>query len=105
MKNIYTNGDYYKLSIAEEKINNSHYSKTIKKNLIKFIRPINLIGITLGSNVKSYNTCKKYVELLTALNINPITIDEHSKFDYIPNILNRVIEIAESKYTENQNKK
>lgn len=105
MKNICTNGDYYKLSVAENKISNSLYSPTIKKNLIKYIKTINLIGITLGSKGRSYNTCKKYVELLTALNINPITIDEHSKFDYIPNILNRVIEIAETKYTENQNKK
>ncbi len=99
MKNIYTHGDYYKLSIAEEKINNSSYSMTIKNNLIKFIRQINLIGITPVSKSKSYNTCKKYIGFLNQLNINPITINEHSGFDYIPNILNRVVEIAETKYS------
>ena len=105
MKNIYTGGDYYRLSIVEEKINSSSYSQTIKKNLIRFIRQINLVGITNVSKNMSYNTCKKYIEILTKLDINPITIDEHSSFDCIPNILNRVIEIAETKFTENQNEK
>ena len=98
-------GDYYKLSIAESKINSSSYSKTIKKNLINCIKKINSKGITTVTKNMSYNTTQKYTMLLTNLNLNPITISNNSKFDYIQNILVRVIDIADKTKFNNETDK
>lgn len=88
-------GDYYKLSKAKEIILSSSYSKTIKKGLITFITRINYCGITPTSKNYSYNTSKKYIQLLNELRINPITINDNCNIDMIENILNRARKVAE----------
>jgi hypothetical protein len=99
-------GDYYKLSKAKSIIISSSYSKTIKNNLIKFLEDINTRGITEASNKKSYNSAKKYINFLNSLKINPITLNEDSQFNYIENLLTRVIKVAEdTKFKKNKDLK
>lgn len=88
-------GDYYKLSKAKEIIFSSSYSKTIKNGLVKFITEINHYGITPTSKNYSYNTSKKYIQLLNELKLNPITINDDSNINMIENILNRARTVAE----------
>lgn len=83
-------GDYYKLSKAKELILSSTYSKTVKKGLINFIENVNAYGITIASSKRSYNTIRRYISILNELKINPITINDDSKFLKIENIINRV---------------
>ena len=88
-------GDYYKLSKAKEIILSSSYSKTIKQGLIKFIVDVNIYGMTPTSKRFSYNTSKKYIQLLNNLKVNPITINDDCNIDMIENILNRAKKVAE----------
>jgi len=88
-------GDYYKLSKAKEIILSSSYSKTIKQGLIKFIVDVNIYGMTPTSKRFSYNTSKKYIQLLNDLKVNPITINDDCNIDMIENILNRAKKVAE----------
>ena len=88
-------GDYYKFSKAKELILLSSYSNTLKKGLIEFIKNVNEYGMTNASATLSYNTVKKYIQLLDNLKINPITINDKYSLQKIDNLLNRARKLAE----------
>lgn len=91
-------GKYYKLSKAKEIIENSSYTKTIKKGLLNFIEDVHRYGMTRGSKKYSYNTTRRYVSYLNELNVNPITLNDNCKIDEIENLIVRARDVAERKY-------
>ena len=68
---------------AESLIVSSKYSKTIKNNLIKFIRIIAKSNMDVAKTKLSYNTYRRYLNLLGDLGINPITIPDDCGLQYI----------------------
>ena len=51
--------------------------------------------MTDASSTFSYNTVRKYIQLLDSLKVNPITINENHKIEKIENLLNRARKLAE----------
>ncbi len=81
-------GDYYKLSRAIEMINDSNYTEKMKKRLIEVLKGVNLhrsIWKAREKSVYSKNSFNKYLKMIRALNINPVTIPNKWKIDYLKN--------------------
>ena len=74
---------FFTLEQAESLIVSSKYSKTIKNNLIKFIRIIAKSNMDVAKTKLSYNTYRRYLNLLGDLGINPITIPDDCGLQYI----------------------
>lgn len=94
-------GDYYKLRGAKKIINASEKSKKWKKKLKEFLNAVAKYGTVKGVYENKFcceDTGKKYVSILEQLGINPVTIDETSKYDYLPNLYKMALEVAEKKY-------
>lgn len=98
LQDYFYKGDYVTLSKGIEIINKSNYTQTIKLNLIRFIKSINLIGITYAKKGFSYNVVNNYINLLNQLGINPICLSDSSKFNKIENLLKQLRKTAEEKY-------
>ncbi|MEG2013807.1 MAG: phage/plasmid replication protein [Anaerovoracaceae bacterium] len=78
-------GDFWSLPKAIELVQHSAYSGTRKKNLIAFLRSVAADG--LDALKCSANTRKRNSELLSQLNVNPLTIPaNYSNMDHIENI-------------------
>ena len=80
---MFPKGDFFTLEQAESLIVSSKYSKTIKNNLIKFIRIIVKSNMDVAKTTLSYNTYRRYLNLLGDLGINPITIPDDCGLQYI----------------------
>ena len=80
---MFPKGDFFTLEQAESLIVSSKYSKTIKNKLIKFIRIIAKSNMDVAKTKLSYNTYRRYLNLLGDLGINPITIPDDCGLQYI----------------------
>lgn len=94
-------GDYYKMKQAKKLINQSNLSKDKKEKLKKFLSAVEKYrGV---KNVYKHKWCceetgKKYIQWLNNLGINPITIDNNSKYDTLPNLYKLALATAEKNY-------
>ena len=82
-------GDYYKLSKAIEMIMDSNYTDIMKKRTIEVLQAINLHRSIWKAREKSQyskNSFNKYLKMIRALNINPVTIPNSWEVNYIKSI-------------------
>lgn len=101
IKQYYYTGDYYKLSIAVTKIKESDkYTNFMKDKLILFICRIKCVGIDRVKRIGLYSkgTIRNYIKMLSDLGINPITIDEDSKYDMLGSLYTLAIKQAQENY-------
>lgn len=103
-----------KLKIAKDKINKSRHPKSWKTKLKDFATVVNDYGVadTIASNNKeigeksknskhhkySYKTVEHYIEILESLGINPVTLDNNSKFDKLESLHTLIEKVAQEKY-------
>lgn len=90
--------DYIKISNAIDIIRKSSYTQTIKLNLIKFLKVVDMVGMTNTKKYFCYNAVTKYLDLLNKLELNPICLSDSSKFDRITNLLDQAKEVAQKNY-------
>ena len=74
---MFPRGDFYTLEQAEALISSSKHSKTTKNHLIKFLRIIAKEDMDTAKSQLSYNTYQRYLNLLSDLGVNPITIPDN----------------------------
>lgn len=98
LQNYFYEGDYVTLSNGIDIIKESSYSQTIKLNLIKFLKAVNLVGMTYTTKQFPYGVVRKYIMLLNKLGVNPICLSDNSKFNKIENLLQQLRRTAEEKY-------
>ena len=82
-------GDYYKLSKAIQIIKESNYTDIIKKRLIEVLQEVNLHRSIWRAREKSKyskNSFNKYLKMIRTLNLNPVTIPNKWKIDYLESI-------------------
>lgn len=93
-------GDYYKGSIYKKMVNESDEKKLVKKRLNEFSLMESRYGIDglIQKKKFCYDTERKYIQILNNLNINPITIPDNCKYDYLENVLKLARKVAEEKY-------
>lgn len=102
LEDYFYKGDYVTLLKGIDIIKKSNYSQTVKLNLIKFLKTVNLIGISYvkrrnGRGI-SHNTFNNYINSLNKLGINPICLSDNSKFNKIENLFKQLKRTAEEKY-------
>ena len=101
VKQYYYGGDYYKLSIAINKIKDAeNYTNLAKNKLIIFLSRIKCVGIdrVKKCGIYSKGTIRNYIKQLTELGINPIVIDEDSEYDMLESLYTLAVKQAEEKY-------
>ena len=98
LQDFFNSGNYIHLDKEIELIKNSGYSQTIKLNLLKFIKVVNITNLTYTSNYFCYNTIKKYIKLLNQINLNPICLSDSYKPTEMKNLLEQLREIANKNY-------
>ena len=74
---MFPRGDFYTLEQAEALISSSKHRKTTKNHLIKFLRIIAKEDMDTAKSQLSYNTYQRYLNLLSDLGVNPITIPDN----------------------------
>lgn len=106
VKQYYYEGDYYKLSIAVQKIKDSNYSQVMKTKLILFLCRIDCVGIDRIKRIGIYSnvTMGNYIKKLNELGVNPITIDEDSEYDMLEGLYTLAVRQAESVYLKQKKK-
>lgn len=108
-----------KLKIAKDKINKSKHTKSWKTKLKDFATVVNDYGVadTIANDNKeiaeksknskhhkySYKTVENYIEMLEKLGINPVTIDNNSKFDKLESLYTLIENVAQEKYFDIDN--
>lgn len=80
---MFPQGNFYTLSKAEEIIDSSEYRTKMKERLKSFIRIIADKDMDAARAQVSYNTYRRYLEMLNAIGVNPIPIPENSGISYI----------------------
>lgn len=80
---MFPRGDFYTLEQAEALISSSKHSKTMKTHLIKFLRIIAKDDMDTAKTQFSYNTYQRYLNLLSDLGVNPITIPDNCGIQFI----------------------
>lgn len=100
LKEYLHKGKYYTRKEITKKIEMSTYKSTYQKKLKKFVLYIERYGIeeTIIRGIYSKPTIKKYIEMLTAININPIPIPVESEYIELESLYNIARNIAEDKY-------
>ena len=94
-------GNYYKLNIAIQKIRASQkFDDEMKDKLIIFLCRIKCVGIdrVKRCGIYSKGTIYNRIKDLSDLNINPITIDEESKFDMLESLYSLALKKCEEDY-------
>lgn len=83
-------GDYYTIYKAKKIIVGSNIKERYKEEVIEFIKYISNYGVTKAQQQYSKYKCKKYLNILSELNINPILIPKNLKGSstYIKNPFN-----------------
>lgn len=86
-KYFYCPSKYYKLSIAQDMVNNNDkLSFTMKKNINKFLRAVELVGMERIYSYFNKSTITKYCDLLVSMGINPICLKDSAKVDSLDNL-------------------
>lgn len=98
LKSFLYEGNYYKLHTAIEKVENSSYSKVIKRNLCNFLKEINENNMDYSKKLHTLETINNWTRLLEDIGVNPITLPENSTFNELPNLIKLIQEQAEEKY-------
>lgn len=83
------NGDYYKLSEAILKVQESNYTSKTKNKLINVLREVNKCRSIWKAREKSqYNSScfNRYLKQIRALGVNPVTIPSRWNIDKLKNI-------------------
>lgn len=81
-------GDYYKLSEAIQIVEESNCTRTMKKKLVEVLRAISKhrsIWKARKESKYSRNSFNKYLNLIRALNINPVTIPNEWEVNFLKN--------------------
>lgn len=83
-------GDYHTIYKAKKIIIGSNIKESYKEEVIEFIKYISNNGVTKAQEQYSKYMCKKYLNILSQLNINPILIPKNLKgaSTYIKNPFN-----------------
>lgn len=84
-------GDYYKLSKAIQIIKDSNYTDTMKKRLIEVLQEVNLhrsIWKAREKSIYSKHSFNKYLNMIRALNVNPVTIPNSWEVNHLENVKN-----------------
>lgn len=82
-------GDYYKLSKAIQMVEDSNYTRIIKKRLVEVLRAISKhrsIWKAREESKYSRSYFNKYLNMIRALNINPVTIPNKWELGFLKNI-------------------
>lgn len=83
-------GDYYKLSEAIERVQDSNYTSKTKEKLINVLRAVNKCrSIWRAREESQYNTScfNRYLKQIRALGVNPVTIPERWGIEKLDNIM------------------
>lgn len=80
---MFPRGDFYVLAQAEKIIDSSEYKTTMKERLKGFLRIIADKDMDAARAQVSYNTYHRYLEMLSAIGVNPITIPADCGIPYI----------------------
>lgn len=86
-------GDYYKLSEAIKKIQNSNYKNGTKKKLIDVLREVNRhrsIWKAREESEYNFNCFNRYLSQIRALGVNPVTIPIRWEVNSLKNIFNDI---------------
>lgn len=81
---MFPQGNFYTLSKAEKIIDASEYRTKMKERLKSFIRIIADKDMDAARAQISYNTYRRYLDMLSAIDVNPITIPDDCDITYIP---------------------
>ena len=101
VKQYFYSGKYYKLSKAVQIIESAEtYSNNMKNKLILFLCRIRCAGIdrVKSCGVYSKGTIYNRIKDLSILNINPITIDEESKFETLESLYSLAVKKCDTDY-------
>lgn len=80
---MFPRGDFYVLAQAEKIIDSSEYKTTMKERMKGFLRIIADKDMDAARAQVSYNTYHRYLEMLSAIGVNPITIPADCGIPYI----------------------
>ena len=80
---MFPKGNFYTFTHAEKIIDSSTYKKKMKERLKGFIRIIADKDMDTARAQISYNTYRRYLDMLSAIGVNPITIQEDCGISYI----------------------
>ena len=80
-------GDFWSLEKATEIVNSkSEYTPLMKGRLVEFLELTSEKGLDAAKKSKSQNTSKKYIDLLSDLNVNVLTVPSNKNgIDYLAN--------------------
>lgn len=98
LRAFFNTGNYYRLDVALEKIENSTFPKAMKHKLSLFIKRVNNKGMTETKKMYSPSTVKGYIEKLGMLGLNPVTIANDKSYKEMGNLLDRAKKEAEKTY-------
>ncbi|WP_431808734.1 hypothetical protein [Lysinibacillus sphaericus] len=90
--NIYPTGDFYNFAYAEKIIEQSSKSLTIKRRLKDFFKKVSNgnLDSPMSKNYKgsiSKDTWRTRIKIFNSMNVNPITIPQTYKIDFLPSLL------------------
>lgn len=78
-------GDFWDVDTALDIINVSTYSPALKANLKQYLLDVESTDMEMTNESRSRDTVKKYICLLDAINVNPVTISRAYKISHISN--------------------
>lgn len=81
---MFPKGDFYTLTQAERIIDSAAYRAKMKDRLKCFLHIIADKDMDSAKAQVSYNTYRRYLDMLSAIGVNPITIPEDYGVSYIP---------------------
>jgi hypothetical protein len=89
--------DFRDLRTTKQIIKNSNYALSLKKKLISYVNNIYTVNFDNVSKKMSPNTMKLYNEILSSLNINPLTTISSS---YMDGLYKRILEKSKDYFKE-----
>lgn len=81
---MFPRGNFYALGQAEKIIDSSEYRTKMKERLKGFIGSIADKDMDAARGQISHNTYRRYLDMLSAIDVNPITIPDDCGITYIP---------------------
>lgn len=88
-------GDFYTIRRADTRVRNAGHSKTICGRIHDFLVCISRNGLDGAKQNHSANTVRKYIRILEALNVNPITIPQGAGYSYLANPFRAVLAVTQ----------
>ena len=80
---MFPKGNFYTFTLVEKIIDSSAYKTKMKARLKDFVRIIADKDMDAARAQVSYNTYHRYLEMLSAIGVNPITIPADCGIPYI----------------------